>query len=240
MVEDRASLVLRARIAEQAERYDDMAASMKTLTESDVDLLENERNLLSIAYKNMIGTRRNAWRVISTIEEAETKDTNRELCSKYREKIENELRKICGEVQGLLDKYLIPKADCTEGKVFYLKTKGDYYRYLAEVSRSDERKQIVEDASKAYQDAFEAGKTLPPTNHIQLGLVLNLSVFHYEILNERDKARELAKQAFQDALADVQQLDDGDEALNKDNMLIIQLLRDNLSLWESEEGNEET
>lgn len=41
--------------------------------------------------------------------------------------------------QGLLDKHLIPKASNPESKVFYLKMKGDYYRYLAEVATGETR-----------------------------------------------------------------------------------------------------
>uniref|UniRef100_A0A8B9JS33 14-3-3 domain-containing protein n=1 Tax=Astyanax mexicanus TaxID=7994 RepID=A0A8B9JS33_ASTMX len=63
---DKSELVQKAKLAEQAERYDDMAAAMKAVTEGDVELSNEERNLLSVAYKNVVGARRSSWRVVST------------------------------------------------------------------------------------------------------------------------------------------------------------------------------
>jgi len=136
---DKDELVQKAKLAEQAERYDDMASSMKAVTETGIELSNEERNLLSVAYKNVVGARRSSWRVISSIEQktdgsAERKQT---MAKEYREKVEHELRDICKDVLGLLDKFLIPKASNAESKVFYLKMKGDYFRYLAEVAVGD-------------------------------------------------------------------------------------------------------
>jgi len=136
----------------------------------------------------------------------------------------------------LLDKYLIPKASNPESKVFYLKMKGDYYRYLAEVAIGDNRNTIVETSQKAYQDAFDIAKSeMQPTHPIRLGLALNFSVFYYEILNSPDRACHLAKQAFDDAIAE---LDTLNEDSYKDSTLIMQLLRDNLTLWTSDTQGE--
>ena len=96
--------------------------------------------------------------------------------------------------QQLLDKHLIPKASNAESKVFYLKMKGDYYRYLAEVAVGDSRTAVLDDSQKAYQEAFEIAKSkMQPTHPIRLGLALNFSVFYYEILNSPEKACQLAK-----------------------------------------------
>ncbi|XP_046413596.1 14-3-3 protein zeta isoform X3 [Neodiprion virginianus] len=235
---DKEELVQRAKLAEQAERYDDMAAAMKAVTETGVELSNEERNLLSVAYKNVVGARRSSWRVISSIEQkTEGSERKQQMAKEYREKVEKELREICYDVlQGLLDKYLIPKASNPESKVFYLKMKGDYFRYLAEVATGDTRNTVVDDSQKAYQDAFEISKSqMQPTHPIRLGLALNFSVFYYEILNSPDKACQLAKQAFDDAIAE---LDTLNEDSYKDSTLIMQLLRDNLTLWTSDTQNE--
>jgi 14-3-3 protein beta/theta/zeta len=236
-------LVQRAKLAEQAERYDDMAASMKAVTESGIELSNEERNLLSVAYKNVVGARRSSWRVISSIEQkTEGSEKKQQLAKEYREKVENELRDICNDVLSLLDKFLIAKASNAESKVFYLKMKGDYYRYLAEVAVGDAKTAVVDDSQKAYQDAFDISKSaMQPTHPIRLGLALNFSVFYYEIMSSPDKACQLAKQAFDDAIAE---LDTLNEDSYKDSTLIMQLLRDNLTLWtsdttgEGEEGGE--
>lgn len=96
---DKEDSVQRAKLAEQAERYDDMASSMKSVTETGVELSNEERNLLSVAYKNVVGARRSSWRVISSIEQkTEGSEKKQQMAREYREKVEKELRDICYDV----------------------------------------------------------------------------------------------------------------------------------------------
>lgn len=96
---DKSDLVQKAKLAEQAERYDDMAAAMKSVTEQGAELSNEERNLLSVAYKNVVGARRSSWRVISSIEQkTEGNDKKQQMAREYREKIEFELQEICHDV----------------------------------------------------------------------------------------------------------------------------------------------
>jgi 14-3-3 protein beta/theta/zeta len=237
-------LVQRAKYAEQAERYDDMAAAMKAITEGlekDKDkLASEERNLLSVAYKNVVGARRSSWRVISSIEsKTEGNERKQAMAKEYRQKIEAELTGICNDVLKLLDKFLIPSApeDDPESRVFYLKMKGDYYRYLGEVASRAERESVVDQSQQAYNDAYDKAKSqMPPTHPIRLGLALNFSVFFYEIKNSPEQACELAKKAFDEAIAE---LDTLQEDAYKDSTLIMQLLRDNLTLWTSDQAEPE-
>jgi len=226
-----------AKLAEQAERYDEMVENMKTVASADQELSVEERNLLSVAYKNVIGARRASWRIVSSIEQKEESKGNQSqvaLIKEYRQKIENELAKICDDILDVLDKHLIPSAQSGESKVFYYKMKGDYHRYLAEFTRDDRRESSSDKSLKAYQSANEvAGTDLPPTHPIRLGLALNFSVFYYEILNSPSQACNLARQAFDDAIAE---LDTLSEESYKDSTLIMQLLRDNLTLWTSSEA----
>ncbi|MEE6476787.1 hypothetical protein FKM82_011219 [Ascaphus truei] len=236
---DKTELIQKAKLAEQAERYDDMAACMKSVTEYGEELSNEERNLLSVAYKNVVGARRSAWRVISSIEQkTEGSDKKLQMVKEYREKVECELRTICEAVLNLLDKFLIANATNPESKVFYLKMKGDYFRYLAEVAAGDDRKQTIEHSQNAYQEAFDISKKeMQPTHPIRLGLALNFSVFFYEILNSPDQACALAKTAFDEAIAE---LDTLNEDSYKDSTLIMQLLRDNLTLWTSDNTADES
>ncbi|XP_005109589.1 14-3-3 protein zeta [Aplysia californica] len=235
--------VHKAKLAEQAERYDDMADAMKkcvnhVYTDSSGSPLDNEeRNLLSVAYKNVVGARRSAWRVVSSIESKTEGSEKKLLMAKaYRETIEEELKQICNDVLELLSKHLIQKAQDdsshSDSHVFYLKMQGDYYRYLSEVSIGEDRKANVTKSNEAYRKATEIAKEkMQPTHPIRLGLALNFSVFYYEIMNEPDEACKLAKLAFDDAIA---QLDQLNEESYKDSTLIMQLLRDNLTLWTSD------
>lgn len=231
-------LIQKAKLAEQAERYDDMATCMKEVTEQGAELSNEERNLLSVAYKNVVGARRSAWRVISSIEQkTEGSDKKLQMVKEYREKVESELRDICNDVLELLNKYLIANSTNPESKVFYLKMKGDYYRYLAEVA-TGEKQDTIASSQTAYQEAFDISKKeMQPTHPIRLGLALNFSVFFYEILNSPDQACALAKQAFDEAIAE---LDTLNEDSYKDSTLIMQLLRDNLTLWTSDNAPDES
>ncbi|KAF2268337.1 putative 14-3-3 family protein ArtA [Lojkania enalia] len=226
-----------AKLAEQAERYEEMVENMKTVASADVELSVEERNLLSVAYKNVIGARRASWRIVTSIEQKEESKGNEAqvtLIKEYRQKIEAELAKICEDILECLDGHLIPSAETGESKVFYHKMKGDYHRYLAEFAVGDKRKTSADKSLEAYKAATEVATTsLAPTHPIRLGLALNFSVFYYEILNSPDQACQLAKQAFDDAIAE---LDTLSEESYKDSTLIMQLLRDNLTLWTSSEA----
>jgi len=232
---DREDNFYKAKLAEQAERYDEMVESMKKVASMDVELTVEERNLLSVAYKNVIGARRASWRIISSIEQKEENkgaEDKLELIRNYRNQVEKELKDICSDILSVLEKHLIPSATTGESKVFYYKMKGDYHRYLAEFATGNDRKEAAENSLMAYKAASDIAMTeLPPTHPIRLGLALNFSVFYYEILNSPDRACRLAKAAFDDAIAE---LDTLSEESYKDSTLIIQLLRDNLTLWTSD------
>jgi len=237
---DRDKNVYFAKLAEQAERYDEMADFMEKVGNAGTELSVEERNLLSVAYKNAVGSRRAAWRIITSVESKEKTKGNEEnskYAKEYCTTVEGELDKICNAVLALLDSKLIANATNGESKVFYQKMKADYYRYIAEYKAGDAKEKAAESAKQAYEAAQEvASKDLAVTHPIRLGLALNFSVFQYEVLALPDKACEMARTAFEDAIAE---LDNVAEDSYKDSTLIMQLLRDNLTLWTSDqEGGE--
>lgn len=108
MGETKEDLVMKAKYAEQTERYDDMADAMKKATEINPKLEQEERNLLSVAYKNVVGARRSSWRVISSIEQKQDNtDKKEQMAREYREKIEAELKEVCKDVLVSLDGYFV-------------------------------------------------------------------------------------------------------------------------------------
>ncbi|OWF44888.1 14-3-3 protein epsilon-like isoform X2 [Mizuhopecten yessoensis] len=240
---EREECVYRSKLAEQAERYEDMVEWMQKVAEMDQEMTVEERNLLSVAYKNVIGTKRASWRIITGIEQKEVEkksETGKQLgyIVEYRKKIEQELKQTCNKVLQVL-KNILERQELTSGesKVFYYKMEGDYNRYLAEFSTGDDRKKASEDSLLAYTNATQAtGADLPPTHPIRLGLALNFSVFYYEILNSPKKACDLAREAFDEAVGQLEQLS---EESYKDSTLIMQLLRDNLTLWTTDMGDAE-
>merc|ERR1712190_635239 len=215
-------------LAEQAERYDEMASHMEAVGKSPEELSTEERNLLSVAYKNAVGSRRAAWRIITSVEQKEKTKGNEQqagYAKEYCGKVEAELQKICDTILGVLDKNLIPKSSSGESKVFYQKMKADYYRYIAEFSQDKDKDAAAENAKLAYEEAQKvAEKDLAVTHPIRLGLALNFSVFQYEVLQCPEEACKMARTAFEDAIAE---LDNVAEDSYKDSTLIMQLLRDN-------------
>jgi len=236
---DRDKQVYFAKLAEQSERYDEMAENMEAVGKKPEELSVEERNLLSVAYKNAVGSRRAAWRIITSVEQKEKTKGNEDQAKwakEYCSKVESELQKICDTILGLLDNNLIAKASTGESKVFYQKMKADYFRYIAEFSDGDKKTDAASKAEGAYKDAAKvAEKDLAVTHPIRLGLALNFSVFQYEVLQQPDEACKMARTAFEDAIAE---LDNVAEDSYKDSTLIMQLLRDNLTLWTSDQEGE--
>ncbi|MQL88483.1 hypothetical protein Taro_021041 [Colocasia esculenta] len=205
---ERENHVYMAKLAEQAERYEEMVEFMKKVAMLNLELTVEERNLLSVGYKNVIGARRASWRIMSSIEQKEESKGNEQnvkLIKGYCQKVEDELTKICHDILTIIDEHLIKSSTSGESTA----------------------------ASNT------ANSELPSTHPIRLGLALNFSVFYYEIMNSPERACHLAKQAFDEAIAE---LDSLNEESYKDSTLIMQLLRDNLTLWTSDlpdEGGEE-
>lgn len=183
---------------------------MNKVVTGNPDLSVEERNLLSVAYKNTIGSRRTAWRALSSIEKKEESKGSKNigLLKGYKAKIEGELNKYCNEILSLIDNQLIAKASNSEAKVFYHKMKGDYYRYISEYTSGSAHDTAGKDAHEAYKAAtIVAEADLKTTHPIRLGLALNYSVFYYEVKNDPGVACQLAKKAFDDAIADIDQIE---------------------------------
>jgi len=225
-----------SRIAEAAERYEDMCEFLNKLVKDrcgkDEKLTVDERNLLSVAYKNVVGTKRQSWRMLS---QQNFQGLEESVLNSYKSIVETELESICKEVLELLvETTKVAKKDDEdkEGLVFYLKMSGDYNRYLSEFLPTAS---YNSEAEKFYQEAIDvAEKSLPETHPTRLGLALNYSVCCYEILDKKDKACEIAKNAFDSA---IEKLDTLNDSSYKDSTLIMQLLRDNLTLWTSEKDD---
>merc|ERR1712032_1752158 len=150
-----------------------------------------ERNLLSVAYKNVVGARRASLRIIISIEQREKQKDSQEwkvmAIKQYKMKVEEELTKICNDILELLENKLIGSAEEAEPAVFYRKMQADYYRYLAEFASEEMKTDYAIKAKKAYTDASESANELNSTHPIRLGLALNYSVFLYEVDSNQER-----------------------------------------------------
>lgn len=228
--------VFMAKVAEQAERYEDMLTFLKPVIKKTGELAMEERNLVSVAYKNISGNKRTAWRALTAIDENPKYTKHHDKTNSYKVKIEEELKKICKDAITAIDTSLLNNASTAEAKVFYMKMKADYNRYMGEVCTGAELEEVSQNALKNYEDAKKAASTLQPTDPVRLGLALNFSVFQYEIRKNPKEACSMAKAAFDEAISGLQDLD---EDKYKDSTAIMQLLKDNLTLWTSEIGEGE-
>ena len=222
-----------ARVAEQAERFDDMVMYLnKVAQQKTEDFTTEERNLLSVGFKNQIGSKRTAIRTISAIEQNPKYQKFNDGLLAYKKKIEQELYNQCIAIVDIVKDSCMAKATTDETKAFFYKMIGDYYRYVAECASGDQLDTVKNGALENYQLANKSSESLNPCNPIRLGLALNFSVFHYEVMNNHKQACELGEQALSDAL---EKIDDVDEETFRDAKSIIELLKENLSLWKEEE-----
>ena len=202
------------------------------MAESNEDVSVDVRNLLSVGFKNLIGSWRAAWRTVSAIEQNKKYEQYSAKCAEYKAKIEKELSRLCEDIIKNVNDLSLKKASTPESKTFYLKMIGDYYRYIAECVKGDKLAEVTEKALEFYTKANEAAKELPSYNSTRLGLSLNFSVFYYELKNDSKKACQLAQEALDGAKADIEQMDN-DEA--RDAISIVELLKENLDLWKEAE-----
>ena len=139
----------------------------------------------------------------------------------------------CQKVINMIQSRVLSGECSDEAKAFFVKMVGDYYRYIAENAKGDKLSEVQNKANVAYTEASQID--LQPCNPIKLGLALNFSVFKYEVLKDHAKACQLADQALQQALDKIDELEEDDF---RDAKSIIELLKENLTLWKEEEEGE--
>ena len=224
-----------ARVAEKSDCHEDTIKIMEDLIKTkENDLNLEERNILSSAYKNLVSSRRSAWRSINAVEIKEKNSNSKlvQLITDLKLTLEKELKDLCNNILKILNEYLIRKAKDNESKIFYLKMRGDYFRYLSEFETDEKKTENIDNALNSYKEATELAEKLPTTHPTKLGLALNYSVFYYEILNDKQTAFKIASEIF-----DVgnNQLEKTEENQYKDSLAILQLLKENIEMWKIKE-----
>ena len=159
----------------------------------DQDFTIDERNLLSVGFKNLIGSQRGAIRTIGAIEQNPKYQKFGDALAEYKVKIETELYEKCIHIVGIVKDNCCEHATEEESKAFFQKMIGDYYRYVAESAKDARLDEVKKGALEGYSQADAHSKGLNACNPIRLGLALNFSVFHYEVMNDHRKACELGE-----------------------------------------------
>lgn len=240
MEENFDNLIFEAALCERADNYQVMVQIMKKAVKivpvNKPDIHIKVRNLFSVAYKNIAGSRRSAHRIYTAEHSKYENDpVKTEVVKKYITIVEQELNEICDDVIWYITNHIqgSPIFSDIESQVFFLKMKGDYLRYKAEVNENQE---IIDESGINYVEARKLAEELKPTNPVKLGLALNYSVYLYEIVRDGNSACSVAKEAFDKAIFG---LDNLSEDHYKDSTLIMQLLRDNMTLWTNQDENME-
>ena len=183
-----------ARVAEQAERFDDMVTYLEQVLDvKGADVTSDERNLISVAFKNLISSKRAACRTIAAIEQNPKYSKFNTALATYKTRIEEQLIEDCERIIKIIKDKVLSKACDGEAKAFFVKMVGDYYRYISENAKDAKLEEVKQAALAAYNEAN--GISLQACNPIKLGLALNFSVFHYEVMKNHADACNLADTA---------------------------------------------
>ena len=132
-----------ARVAEQAERFEDMVDFLaKVLDSKGADVSSDERNLLSVAFKNLISSKRAACRTIAAIEQNPKYSKYSDALASYKQSIEGKLTGDCQRIIDMINTKVLAKNCDGEPKAFFVKMVGDYYRYIAENAKDGLLEQV--------------------------------------------------------------------------------------------------
>ena len=224
-------------LAEATSRYSEMCNFLENeYKKKSTDFNSEERNSFSNAYEKLISNEMSSLKTIIAYEKKEKKK-ERSICLpyiiEYKKKVFDELKTNCKRVINFIDEYLLKRAKDNEAYVFYYKMKGDFNEYIAEFAEGDLKIQTRDSASKSYNEAIIRSSRLHTLNPIRLELLLNYSIFQYE-MEDHKKAIEIAKKAINEADKELPGIDK-EADINKDLISIYNILKGNLDLWENEE-----
>ena len=202
------------------------------------DYTSHDKNeLFRTACKNLISPYRQAIRIIQAYENKERKKDNSPYLPyiiEYKKIVETKFYEKCFDIIQFLDNNIITQKNfgktSNEIKTFFYKMKGDYYRYISETDNY--RNKYSKETCKYYNESLQFANNLPIYNSRKLGLILNMTVFYYEITGETKKAIKLAKSAIQKFDKEAKNLDEEDDDV-KYAMSIYNLMKENLDMWES-------
>jgi len=240
-VKKREAVLSLAKGAERAERFSDMCHFMHELVKLGGALSPSERELLMISHARVSGSLRTSYKTLEAeIKVRELDDlvepvTFGAVLVDFQKQLATEIKQMCVRALEVLETHLNPRKRTAESDLIacteYLRLIGDYHFYLAELGEQASGKKAVE----AYLEALELAQQtkLPCMHPTLLHVTLNYSVCLKEIFRETKQACQIAKAAFDQA---INNLEDLDKAAYNDSTLILQLVRDNLTLWNGKDG----
>ena len=199
------------------------------------DINEEEKNLYFNSLQSLINFRRESWRTINALESKEIKNQSNLLprVTELKKSLEEEIKKYANKVIEIIDDKLLKDTISDELKVIYCKIKADYIRYIIELTTKDkeeERNILIENADKSYKIGLNCCESLNDLNIAKVGLILNYSVFLYEIMRDYKNAYILANNTYQKTMK-IMNEENHDLFNNKEINKMLKLLKENIDIW---------
>lgn len=237
-----------ALLAQQCSRYKEMFKFFEELIKQrekegkSKDLSPQERELLAYGYITYINSQRNALHICMAFETKERKEYNSPILTHiidYKKKIETELTESIQNIVNTIDTILIKNAQENLTKIYYLKLKADFNRYITEYEKGISKERALNSALKAYQEGMALAKNMNIMNRFLLGLALNYSIFQYEVVGERKNAMSIAEECLNKVDKELPSfnMDKNDENYGI-IMDLIDKMRKNLKKWRIEEDEQ--
>ena len=235
MNQERERDIFMAQVLLHTDRIKDSIKFLKKAIDINPVLTIDERNVFNSAYKTLVSTPRKGLREIMLNEQNDEEDNFSQECKNQIQNIKtevtDELINYCMDLINILDSKIIPATKEIESKVFYYKLKGDYYRYICEVQSDDDREETVEKARESYETALSISKSqLEQYKPTALGLILNYTVFLFEIVKRYDDAISLAEETYRKCIPLLEQ---NSPRSQTEATTIATLLDNNVKLWKA-------
>lgn len=228
-----------AMLSQQCFNYEEMIKYLEKLVqERNKDFSPEERELLSFGLFQLINTKRNSLHKVMAYETKERKKENSGYLlylQEYRREIEADLTAVCQKIITTIDSLFFKKAENVEAKIYYKKLKADIYRYMSEYAKDELREKVTKESLTTYQECIKMAKDLSLGNPIILGCHLNLSIYYYEVMNERKTAIKFCSGFYPKAEKDVESIEDKNSERYVEAKKILDNIKKHMEYWEGEE-----
>lgn len=226
----------------KALRWDDAMNTMKQLVEHNPEFTRELGINFQSCYKSVIDSIRNtlAWTSAQLDRESDANHADKaDFLRSKKEQLVSELLPICRDAIAMIDEYLVPNAATPQMTVFFHKFKGDLYRYVAEYSDPGEADTAQSEGEKAYELAMQVSvDALPEYDPVRLSLVLNFSVFKYDILKQIQGAIEMLDVYLTNYPQYAEAIKELDLDTRREISTVLGLMQQNKDMWDDEREEE--
>lgn len=202
------------------------------LIDEKAEITIDDFNAISRICKGQIDGLRKAWKQIYLNEQKERgkgRDDRTTPLLEFRKQLEAKISDLARDIIDVVQKKLVNRTNDTAMRGLLFKMAGDYWRYLAEVQRGYDRRESANKALSAYQEAEDLIVACTGAAAAsRLALMLNMSMFKFEILSEPDEALDMLKKAYDEGIACVDSLH---EEAYADSILMLQIIHRTIFAW---------